>query len=149
MAVIRSCSCPRGEYQSSRPRMRTSVPAVIRTPPPALVSVLFTDPFVRDDSITPIEAPPSGSVMVKYTWPDCGRDRSRISPRTHTSSRNVARSALPMASASSVTENVGSGIVPTEGSSNNDMGERYARPCDSGAGWCGQDPGARLTGTSI
>ena len=67
MADIRSCSCPRGAYQSSRPRIRTSVPSVIRTPPPASVSVVFTEPLVRDDSITPIEAPPSGSVRVKYT----------------------------------------------------------------------------------
>ena len=95
---MRSWSWPRGAYQSSRPRIRTSVPSVIRTPPPARVRARFTEPLFRADSITPIEALPSkaGSVSVKYTWPELARDRSRISPRTHTSSRNAARSALPM-----------------------------------------------------
>ena len=47
--------------------MRTSVPSVIRTPPPASVSVVFTEPLVRAESMTPNEAAPSGSVSVKYT----------------------------------------------------------------------------------
>ena len=45
--------------------MRTSVPSVMRTPPPASVRVVFTAPLVRDDSITPSDAPPPWSVRVK------------------------------------------------------------------------------------
>ena len=42
MAVMRSWSWPRGAYQSSRPRIRTSVPSIMRTEPPALVRARFT-----------------------------------------------------------------------------------------------------------
>ena len=67
MADMRSWSCPRGAYQSSRPRIRTSVPSAMRTPPPARVRARFTGRLLRDDSITPRHAPPSapGSVSVK------------------------------------------------------------------------------------
>ena len=74
MAVIRSWSWPRGEYQSSRPRMRTSVPSVIRTPPPASVSVVFTAPLVREDSITSSEA---RAVRVGEREVDVARLRAR------------------------------------------------------------------------
>ena len=67
-------------------------------------------------------------MRVKYTCPDCGRERFRISPRTHTSSRKRALSAFPIWSDSSVTEKVGSGIVPTFGSSNSDIVVRLGRP---------------------
>ena len=68
MAVIRSWSWPRGPYQSSRPRIRTSVPALIRTPPPAAVIVALTAGFWRLWSITAMvaAAPPGpGSHRLK------------------------------------------------------------------------------------
>ncbi len=111
--------------------MRTSVPSTMRTAPPDRVRARLTDTLLAADSITESKAfEPSSrcSTSVRYTWPDAGRDRSWISPRTHTSSRKVARTTLPMASDSSPTENVGSGTVPTAGSSNSDIAGHATQP---------------------
>ena len=67
IAVMRSCSWPRGAYQSIRPRIRTSVPSVMRTASPAALSERLTGSLLRSESITDRQDVPakSGSVSVK------------------------------------------------------------------------------------
>ncbi len=119
MSDICSWSRPPRSQNVTRPRSRTSVPSVIRTPPPASVSRALTRRRARSNSTTGRLAT-GGRDMRDTSLPGAGSTRSnqtvpprrpglrlRITPRTHTSSGNAPRRLAPIASPSSGTENVG------------------------------------------
>src|SRR5581483_4333019 len=105
---MRNDTRPRSAYQDTRTRMRTSVPSVMRTAPPARRNTALTTCRSDAHNVTPSAQP--SPTRSKYTCPDGGRLMFAISPRTHTSSGKARPSTAPIPALSSATDSVGSSV---------------------------------------